>query len=540
MDILGIDIGTVSVKYVRCKGTTGKSIVASQRDYPYKGGFEDLELILGDIRAKEGPDLAVAVGISSPDIIKKTFTIPRLPKKEQKDAMNWTSAKVLSMSLDNMVYEHMMLGQIEEKGIMKDEVLFVGAQKSWIERIASTFQHAGFQEVALITDIAFGYIYALGDADRSIAVIDIGGKRTGLYIANARRLMFVREILTASESFSDALMSGLGLTYDQAEQYKRERGFDEKLTEILKIPFERLAGEIQRTFIVYNERYPEKLVTRVYVTGRGAKIPRLFEKLEEKLFEEVNYLEAIQDIEDEYMLAHTLCMNLEVLPNLLPESAKKREQDRLYKHYISIGTFAIAGILFLLSLGMWSTSRNVETRIDMERKTLETMRQGLSAMGKKTTVTLDTSDIAFIKNEIQKKDITFITLLKYLSSRIPGDVYLKSIEFGSDIQTDTQSSSTQKTQNAPPSGQPAQGPFSVPTSAPPKKTLGEDYYPLTLKGYIFGEPDILELTLFNLVLSLNQSRFIDHVEIIGKENSKLKGRPVMEFVILARCMKHEL
>jgi hypothetical protein len=84
LDILGIDIGTVSVKYVRCKGATGKSIVVSQGDYPYKGGFEYLELILADIRNKEGPGLEVAIGMSSPDIIKKTFTIPVFPKKNKK------------------------------------------------------------------------------------------------------------------------------------------------------------------------------------------------------------------------------------------------------------------------------------------------------------------------------------------------------------------------------------------------------------------------------------------------------------------------
>ena len=190
---------------------------------------------------------------------------------------------------------------------------------------------------------------------------------------------------------------------------------------------------------------------------------------------------------------------------------------------------------------MWSTLRNADMRINIEQKTLEVIRQGLSAMGKKTTAaaTFDTSDIAFIKNEIQKKDITFITLLKYLSSRIPGDVYLKSIEFGGDIQPDIQSSSTQKTQNVSPSGQPTQGPVTPSVPGPPKKMLGENYYPLTLKGYIFGEPDTLELTLFNLVLSLKQSGFIDRVEV-RKENNKMKGKPVMEFVILARCMKHEL
>jgi Tfp pilus assembly PilM family ATPase len=542
LDILGIDIGTVSVKYVRCKGTTGKSIIVSQGDYPYKGGFDDLELILADIRSKEGPDLEVAIGMSSPDIIKKTFTIPVLPKKEQQEALNWTSAKVLSASLDDMVYEHLMIGQIEEKGITKDEVLFVGVQKGFVARVLSTFQHAGFQQIILFTDIAFGYIYALGETgNRSIAVIDVGGKRTGLYIARARRLMLAREVLTASESFSDALMSGRpGLTFDQAEQYKREKGFDDELTEILKIPLDRLAGEIQRTFIVYNERYPENPVTSAYITGRGAKIPKFFKKLEDTLVEEVNYLETIHGIEDKYIPAHAICMNLEAFPNLLPEGAKRKEQERTYKRYISIGTFALAGILFLLTLGMWSTLRNADTRINMERKTVEVIRQGLNAMGKKTTATLDISDIAFIKNEIQKKDVTFITLLKYLSSRLPGDVYLKSIEFGGDIQPDIMSSSTQKTQNVSPVGQPAQGPSSPSAQSLPKKALGENYYPLTLKGYIFGEPDALELTLFNLVLSLKQSGFIDRVEIIGKENNRIKGKSAMEFVILARCMKHEL
>ncbi|HVN97948.1 MAG TPA: pilus assembly protein PilM [Syntrophorhabdaceae bacterium] len=541
MDILGVDIGTVSIKYVRCKGTAGKSIIASQGDYPYKGDFEDLELILADIRTKEGADVEAVVGLSSPDIIKKTFTIPRLPKKEQKDAMDWASAKALSSSLDGMVYEYLMLGQIEEKGVMKDEVLFVGAQKGWIERIASTFQRAGFPEVTLITDIAFGYVYALGEiGDKSVAVIDVGGKRTGLYIANGRRLMFAREILTASESFSDALMSGgPELSFDQAERYKREKGFDEEFSEIMKIPFERLAGEVQRTFSVYNQRYPEKPITGVYVTGRGAKIPRFFDKLEETLVEQVNYLETIQGIEDKYIPAHTLCMNLEVLPNLLPEGARKREQDRLMRRSISMATIAIAGILFLVSLYMWGASRNVDTRINMERKTLETMKRGLSTLGTRASNVLDTSDITFIRNEIQRKDLTFITLMKYLSSRIPGDVYLKSIEFGGDIQSDVPSSA-QKTQNTPSSVQPAQGALLSSTSQPLKRTPVGDYYPLTLRGFIFGEPDALELSLFNLVLSLKQSGFIDHVEIVAKENGRMKGRPITEFIIAARCMKHEL
>jgi len=535
LDILGIDIGTVSVKYVRNKGTTGNSIIASQGDYPYKGDFEDLQLILDDIRIKEGAECEVAVGISSSDILKKTFTIPLLPKKEQREALNWTAAKVLSISLDDMVYEHLMLGRVEEKGIMKDEVLFVGAQKGFVERVRSAFHRAGFQELVLITDIAFAYIYALGEVgERSIAIVDVGGKRTGLYIANGRRLMFAREILTASESFSDALMSGPGLSFDEAEQYKKERGFDDELTEILKIPFERLAGEIQRTFSVYNQHYPDKAVTQVYVTGRGAKIPKFIEKLEETLVEQVDHLETLHGIEDKYIPAQTLCMNLDVLPNLLPEGAKRREANKLFRRFATLGTIAIAAILVLVSLGMWRTTKNVDLRLVVEQRALEQVKKGMASLGIKTTVAIDPGDISFIRNEIQKKDITFVTLLKYLSSGTPKDVYLRSIEFGGEFPAEAPA--------APAPGQQAGAPPPKPSQAAPLpvQKIADNEYPLVLKGYIFGEPDSLELALFRFVLSLKESGFIRQVDILSKEGKTIRGKPVLEFALTARCAKHEL
>ena len=536
MDILGIDIGTVSVKYVRCKGSIGNSIIASRGDYPYKGDFDDLRLIIEDLRMKEGADCEVAVGISSSDILKKTFTIPILPRKEQKEALNWTAAKVLSISLDDMVYEHVMLGRVEEKGVTKDEVLFVGAQKGYIDRVRSTFQRAGFQQLVLITDIAFAYVYALGEiGERSVAVIDIGGKRTGLYIASGRRLMFAREILTASESFSDALMSGPGLSFDEAEQIKKARGFDEELTEILKIPFERLAGEVQRTFSVYNQHYPDKAVTQVYVTGRGANIPKFFEKLQETLVEEIDHLDVLHEIEDKYIPSQTLCMHMDVLPNLLPEGAKRREQTRLIRKFSMFGTVTVAAILILVSLGMWRSVQNIDLRLGVEQRTLDNVKKGMAALGVRTAGTVDPGDIAFMRSEIQKKDLTFITLLKYLSSRTPKDVYLKSVEFGGEFAPDAAASpDVKKTQVQQPTPEPSR------PAAPQGQRVPDNEYSVALKGYVFGESEALELALFNFILALQDSTFIRQIEIVNKETKTLRGRQVLEFALTARCAKHEL
>ena len=536
MDILGIDIGTVSVKYVKVRD--GSAV--SSGVYSYKGSFDDLEMILGDIKVKEGDDVEVVMGISSQEITKKTFTIPILPKKEQKDVLNWSTTKILTTPLDDMIYEHVMLGAIDEKGVNKDEVLFVGAPKHYINGLLSVFEHAGFNDVGIITDIAFAYVNAIGETgDASSAIVDVGGRRTGLYIANAKRLMFAREILTASESFSDALMSGPGLSYDQAEQYKRERGFDEELAEVLRLPFERLEGEILRTLSVYNQRYPDKLVSKVFIAGRGSKIPKFLERMKEALVEEVTSFGDVPGIEAEYIPAYMLAVNRAGLPNLLPERLLQKGKERSYKNLIMMGTAGVVVILLLLSFMMWGMLSNANLKLNLEKGNLDKLKEGVKKLTAPVQAGISDNEILMVKSEIQKKDLTFVTLLKFLSAQMPRDVYLSSIEFGEDAPATAAQAPAQVLPPPIPVGQGVPVPTAA-TGSPAQAAAKAPDYPLLLKGYIMGEPDSLELTLFNLMLNLKRSGFLKNVELAKKEMKKLKGKQVMEFAITSRCARYEL
>jgi len=542
MDILGIDIGTVSVKYVRCKGT--KNIV-SKGDYPYSGDLDDLEMIFSDIKVKEGTNLEVLIGITSEDIIKKTFTIPILPKKEQKEVLNWSTTKILTTPLEDMVYEYLMLGEVDEKGVKKEEVLFVGTRKEYVNSVLSVLKRAEFKQITLITDIAFTYNQAInGEGKGSVAVIDVGGRRTGLYIYDAKNLMFAREILTASESFSDALMSGSGYSYDEAEQYKREKGFNEELTEVLRLPFERLDGEIQRTFSVYNQRYPDKPISKVFIAGRGANIPNFFERLKDSMVEEVGYLTVPVGIESEFIPTYALCMGRDLFPNLLPKEIKERGKEESYKGLIRIGTIVIGAILVILSFNVLSTLNKVNMMVGIGKANLSKKMEGLKVLGVLPSSSFSYAELSAIRSEIQKKDITFITLLKYLSSRLPNDVYLKTVEFSSEAQAETPATAgipkTPPVQPPPattagqPQGLPKLAPFQALT-----KAVSNDYT-VTMKGYVFGEPDTLEVTLFNFIITLKKSGFMQNVDVVSKEIKTIKGKKVIEFSITARCLRYEV
>ena len=106
MDLIGIDIGTVSIKYVRWRGKRGKGTIVSSGEYPFQGGWKDLEEILATIRSREGGSLEAIVGVTSQEILKKSFTIPNLPKNEMAEAIAWSASKTVPTPLDEMDYEN--------------------------------------------------------------------------------------------------------------------------------------------------------------------------------------------------------------------------------------------------------------------------------------------------------------------------------------------------------------------------------------------------------------------------------------------------
>ncbi|MBP1731305.1 MAG: pilus assembly protein PilM [Deltaproteobacteria bacterium] len=517
MDILGVDIGTVSVKYVRYR-KKGRGIVVSRGAYPYKEGWEDLEGILSSIKNREGANVEVAIGISSQEILKKTFTIPLIPKEEVKEVLEWSASKIISIPLDDMRHEYVMLGEIDERGVRKDEVLFVGAHKEYVNRIVALFDEVGFKKIVLLTDMGFVYLPVVEEAiDGSVAIIDIGGRQTGIYIFDGKKLHLVREIMTAAESFTDVLISGFGLTYAEAEDYTRQKGFDESSSDILAAPLERLGGEIQRTFSVYGQKYPSRPVTRVYLAGRGSQIPHLLEKLKTFLVEEIAHLPSVMEVEDEFLPAYVLAVQKEILVNLLPEQVKAREKELVYTKYARIAGVAVISALVVFTLSMVQEFRNLKSSVESEKSLVSQKREQLDRLAPIRS-SLVYNELGPIVAEIERRDSSFIILLKYLASRIPKEVYVKEVEFVKE----------------PP---PAPAPAKDAKAPPPPQDSGNN---VTLRGLIFGEPEAMEATLLRLMIDLEKSGVVNNVTVTAKDLKELRGKPVMEFQIIAKSVPYEV
>jgi Tfp pilus assembly PilM family ATPase len=556
MDILGIDIGTVSVKYVRARG---KGTIISRGEYPHRGGWEDLNFVLTDIKDKEGTDVEIAIAVSSQDILKRAFSIPIMPKDEAKEAIEWSASKVVTTPLEDLIYENIMLGEINERGMQKEEVLFVGANKEYINILLSIFETVGFRRIITITDSGILYLPIIAEKkEGTVAVVDIGGRQTGIYIFNDKRLRFMREILTASESFIDALMSEFDLSYDEAEQYAIEKGFSEESKNILSFPLDRLTSEVQRTFNVYARKYPEKPVGKVYITGRASRIPNLVSRVQDAFIEEVELLTSPFDIEEHFLPSYALCMVTEPLVNLLPEKLKARKREMTLRSWLRVATICVIALLLIPSITMIANLRQVQLFIKSEKDDIASKKEQLGLLGS-ITATSRYSELMALKREVGKRDVTYTNLLKYLSSRLPKDVYIRDIEFtdrnkkfdvsskdlskelsskeGSHLRETAKGTSNE---GIGVGAQPSADKIQPPGQNLAAGTLKEPDYAVTIRGYIFGDIEVLEAAFLNLIINLERSIVLRNVGVSKKEVKEVRGKKALEFIIIGQCESYEI
>ena len=466
-----------------------------------------------------------------------------------KEAIKWSATKVLSRPLEEMVYEYNVLGEIDERGIRKDEVFFTAVEKEYVNKVITAFAGKGYSEIVLLTDTAFIYPFVVEEIPGgSVAVIDIGGKLTGIYIIYNRTLRFLREIMTASESFTDALMSGMGLNYEEAERYKVDKGFDEASMNALSLPLERFAGEVQRTFSVYAQRCPERPVGKIYITGRGSQIPNLLKRLQESFAEEIEHLGPLPGVADEFLPSYNLCIHREGLVNLLPEEIKTRGKETILKMWVKIGTAGILVLLLILSFFIWNGMNRLNVDIEMEKENLTKKKAQLTQISG-TMSAQKYFEIIPVIQEVQKRDTTFILLMKYLSSVLPKEIYLTSVEFDRERISD---STLRAGAKEPPSKEP--GMPKVTAKETSKETTAENPskdaamkvpaqgggFFVALRGYIFADVSESEPVLLNAIIKLEKSGLLQQVKVVSRDTKEINGEKAMVFTLSMWCPNYEI
>ena len=557
-EIIGLDIGSHSIKLVGLKMTSKGPFLThvGMKEIPPGGDKEDintfsetLKTLLEEVGVKTKK---VNLVVSGSGVHIMRISIPSLPRAELKEAVRWEIKGHLPFPVETARVDFHILDEYVEDNVKKLDLITVACPKSLIERTLSIADGAGLQPTHFdVSPFALWntlLLWGQGKKEETVALIDMGAEKTGIYIFKDGMLQFSREVTPAGADLTRAIMEGIGsaggpeLIYERAEKIKQEMGIpsepsqegsSDKSASLSKISFlvrpvlERLAAEIGRSLDYYKSQFNEERIDRLLLTGGGANLKNIVSYLGKELRLPVEHFNPLRKIlfDPKKVDAHfldqmgsifTIAAGL-ALPEpgrieLLPAKEPFISKVKIGK---SIPILAPLITVFIFSGMIWQMNGQVTT-IQKERDVKLAKVASLDKLQEKIKL-------------LKEKDLQIRERLsQFPSSMIVSIPYRDILREFNNILPDNVTLTLLSVQNK---GKPLKkgSPSSKPQGGESQKDEGRELY---ITGVVFGS-DVRCLTaLAQIIERLERSPLFKNVKLVSSDENKLYTQPGAGFEIV--------
>jgi type IV pilus assembly protein PilM len=299
---LGLDIGKSSIKVVQLASTrNGLVLMYAGLTELDPGSREDREgqdreapLALHDVfRETFLKRQKIAINFSGRSPIVRYLLLPKMPKDELSEAVRWEAKKLIPFPLEDTVLDYLIVGETQERDLKRIEVLLVAAERvavlnqlDSLKRINLPIAAMDINPLALFNTLKLNY---QSDLEENVVFVDIGAGKMDINISKRGVLRFTRNVQTGGDEITRALVQGLGIERDEAEQLKRDKGLsgttvqegeagpaqeqDTRLREIIRTEMDRMILETQRSMDYYRAQFREGSVKKIMLMGGACMMP---------------------------------------------------------------------------------------------------------------------------------------------------------------------------------------------------------------------------------------------------------------------------
>jgi type IV pilus assembly protein PilM len=557
-EIIGLDIGSHSIKLVGLKKTAKGFLLTcvGMKEIPPNKDKEDVNTfseILKALVAEVGlKTKKVNLVVSGSGVQIKRISVPSLPKAELKEAVRWEMKNYLPFPVETAEIDFHILNEYVEDNVKKVDLMVVACPINLIDRTLSIAERAGLQPAHL--DVApFALWNTLLACDRikkeeTVALIDLGAEKTGIYVFKDAILQFSREVTPAGADITRAIMEGIGsegepeLIFERAEGIKHEMGIPsepyqeatgDKSISLSKISFlvrpvlERLSAEIGRSLDYYRAQFNAERIDRLFLTGGGANLKNIVSYLAAGLRLPVEHFNPLSDILFDLERTDTQLLNQMgslfaiavgvALPEperieLLPAKEPFLSKVQVVKS-IPVLAPGIALLIFLgIALYMNGQVNAIQKEIEMKKAKLADLdaRQAKLKMLNEKNTQLKEKLSQFPSSMIVP--VPYRDILREVSQIVPDNITLTLLT--------VQSRGKPLTKGAQPS---------KPQEEESQKGVGRE---LHITGLAFGS-DLRCLTaLAQIIERLEGTPLFNNVRLVSADENKLYTQPGAEFGIV--------
>jgi type IV pilus assembly protein PilM len=303
-ELIGLDIGSSSVKMAHVKAVGAENRLRKFGVFPLPadaivdGAIMDhgavVEGIKTALRELKIHEKEVAISLSGHSVIIKKVQLPTTTAEELEESIQWEVEQYIPFDIKDVKIDFQVIGPLKDDPTKMD-VLLVAAKTDLINDYMSVVKDAGL--VPRIVDIdslaagnAFELTHPVSD-DQVPMVVNVGASFMNINILH---------VPMGGGMYTTEIQKQVAVSFETAEEYKTgkkdpgERS--EKVTEIMKVVSSLLATEAQRSCNFFSATYPDRLVTKVYLTGGASRSAFLKEMLVEKIGVDVEIFDPFEGL----------------------------------------------------------------------------------------------------------------------------------------------------------------------------------------------------------------------------------------------------
>lgn len=329
--IVGLDVGTSSVKIIQLKPSGNQwqlaamgmaeipndSLEVKNQDVQRSTIIESIKRVFKEsgIKTKK-----VVTSLSGDSVIIRYVKLPFMTAEELRGAIQKEAEQYIPLNIDQVVLDFQILGETQEDGQKKLDVLLVAAKIDVVDQHLSMLKSAGLSPIIIDVD-AFALqnayeINRLEPTEETVALINLGASLSTINILEGSNTRFTRDIPVAGNDFTKEIQKEFNLKFSEAEELKKSHGaismeeddfslssVSQKDDRVLRMSdamtpvLNKLLGEIRRSFDYYETQARKKTVERVILLGGSARLKNVNRFLANKLGIPVEHFAAFRNVE---------------------------------------------------------------------------------------------------------------------------------------------------------------------------------------------------------------------------------------------------
>lgn len=474
---IGLDLGSYSIKFIVANEVTGEITIENygytKIPEPIRGNQEKvreftkttLKEILGQREIKK-PHLHMVLTGSALGI--KNIQMPKVSKKELKEAVRWATRKHLSFSADESVMDYKVLRETTVDGAPKLDILVIAALNTLIDENIDLLSKEKIPHKIIPNPLAtWSYFKKIYPTEEAVNVMfcNVGHESTMITVIHKGELRFAREVGVAGKDFTQALVGNLitkagarvNVEWELAETLKHKYGLPaeehehrlsdeeiplEQISSRLRGPAEKLGNEIQRSMQYFNKEFSYGTIDKIYLTGGTASLMNLENFLQDYLnidldvcepLKNINLGKQILDLDQLENNARALViptgvsLDTDSELNLLPEKLAQETQNVLLRSLFRVCLVVTLGVSLTLSSMTAMKSKDYEKRLS----TYQEQIQQLSPLQKEYLALKDNQKEArqhlTALRRMHNEPTLNAQILKILSNLIPEHITLSKL-----------------------------------------------------------------------------------------------------------------